>query len=797
MKKTPRKPYSLAGSKPFDGSEFSAMNQFALSNMPVFLEKLLPGGKIRSNEYVVCNPKRADKPPGSFKICVSGPKVGVWCDFAASVKGHDPISLVAYVRSLKPVEAVHWIRENIVTGNPGAPQPADTPHQPNVATPESSGNAPAAEGETLTMPPPEGAEHPARVLKQMGYRLPDQAWTYRTAEGAICHYVLRWDEVDGSKAIRPLSWVRTTEGEDWALKAWRDRRPLYNLDKIVANPKALIIVCEGEKAADAAGKLYAHAYTRGVVATTSSGGALAAEKTDWSPLAGRSVRIWPDADDAGLKYANDVAKQRLNEIGCKVEIIDAMALAANAPTGGKRPAQEGWDTADAVTEWQDHKALRKAINRSAKPFDPGPAYVSYGPFRMTKENLTVEGKAFGGEPIRICAPFEVLGESRNPGSLEWGKMLRFRDGDGKLHNRVVPNALLQGDPVNLCSLLANEGLAIHPDHKKLLLSYVAGVQSRRRVTVVMRTGWHEIEGRKRFVLPSETIGQEGPELMVLDATAVGPYETKGTLQSWQNSVAQLVADHYLPILALSAAFAGPLLDLAGQDGVGIHFFGASSTGKTTIIQAAASVWGRGSTAGGYVRAWSATRNGLEAAAASANDTVLILDELSVLEAREAGPAIYALANGTGKARMARDTSARETKTWRILVLSTGEIAMETKIAEDRGQKARAGQAVRMLEIPADRGKGFGVFSGRGSYPDAGKLADACKEAAKTNYGTAGPEFVRRLILMSVDQAGAITRSRVAQFVAATVPKGSDGQVVRAAKWFGLLGARESWPRSLA
>jgi putative DNA primase/helicase len=220
----------------------------------------------------------------------------------------------------------------------------------------------------------------------------------------------------------------------------------------------------------------------------------------------------------------------------------------------------------------------------------------------------------------------------------------------------------------------------------------------------------------------------------------------------------------------------------------MNLFGASSIGKTSIIKAAASVWGRGSSSGGYVRSWSATRNGLEAAAASANDTVLILDELSVLEAREAGPAIYALANGTGRSRMARDTSARETKTWRILIMSTGEIALDTKVAEDKGQKARAGQAVRMLDIPADRGRGFGVFSSTGSFPDAGKLADACKDAAKENYGTAGPEFVRRLVHMGVDKAGAITRNRIAQFVARTAPEGSDGQVTRAAQRLGLIGA---------
>jgi uncharacterized protein (DUF927 family) len=640
------------------------------------------------------------------------------------------------------------------------------------------------EGETVAVLPPEGAKDPALALKRMGYRIPDTIWTYRTAEGAISHYVLRWDEPDGSKEIRPLCWVRSTKGEGWDFKAWPEARPLYNLDKISANPDALIMVCEGEKAADAAGKLYAHAYERGVVATTSSGGAGAVRKTDWSPLAGRIVRVWPDADEAGLKYGGDIAKC-LGEIGCNITIVDVTALAAITPTGEAREAPKGWDAADAVAEWKNKKALRTAINCSARRYAPGSAYVSYGPFTMSAEGLTV---AFGGAPSRICTPFEILGESRNTGSLEWGKLLRFHDGDGKLHNRLVPNALLQGEPAVLCSLLASDGLAIHPDQKKLLLSYLAGAQSNRRVTVVMRTGWHENNGRRVFVLPSETIGQEGSELVVLDATAVGPYEAKGTFEAWKAGVGRMVADHFLPVLLMSTALTGPLLDLVGHEGGGIHIFGGSSIGKTTILRLAASAWGRGSSSGGYVRAWSATRNGLEAAAASANDTVLILDELSTLDAHEAGPAIYALANGTGKSRMARDTSLRETKRWRLLVLSSGEVAMATKVAEDKRQKLRAGQEVRMLDMSADRGKGFGAFSGAGSFPDAGQLADACKEEAEKNYGTAGPEFVRRLCRLGLKVVETRLRERVAVFVEAVVPKGSDGQVTRVAKLLGLIGA---------
>lgn len=258
-------------------------------------------------------------------------------------------------------------------------------------------------------------------------------------------------------------------------------------------------------------------------------------------------------------------------------------------------------------------------------------------------------------------------------------------------------------------------------------------------------------------------------------------------KDWQDGIGALATGHALPVLAISAAFAGPLLQLAGQEGGGVHIFGSSSQGKTTIIQAAASVWGRGATPG-YVRAWRATANGLEGAAASASDSVLILDELSVVEARDAASSFYGLANGSGKARAARDGSLREPKTWRVLILSTGEVPTETKLAEDRGRKARSGQLVRMLDIPADRGRGFGVFDHGGPDNDAGALAKTLKQAAISAYGTAGPEFVRRIIAEGADEIGETVRGMVAAFIETAAPAGSDGQIDRAAQRLGLIAA---------
>ncbi|HEX8912800.1 MAG TPA: hypothetical protein VF796_10610, partial [Humisphaera sp.] len=110
-------------------------------------------------------------------------------------------------------------------------------------------------------------------------------WTY-TVGGAARLIVLRFDLPDGDKQYRP---VHPTK------KGWRagdppGPLPLYRLDELRAAETAVTVyVTEGEKACDAARAI-------GLVAVTSAHGSSAADKTDWTPLAGRDVVVLPDAD---------------------------------------------------------------------------------------------------------------------------------------------------------------------------------------------------------------------------------------------------------------------------------------------------------------------------------------------------------------------------------------------------------------------------------------------------------------------------------------------------------------------
>ena len=201
----------------------------------------------------------------------------------------------------------------------------------------------------------------------------------------------------------------------------------------------------------------------------------------------------------------------------------------------------------------------------------GAALSIVGLFTMTAKRLEVE-KTEGRENerktvrARVSGPFEILGKSRNPKGGDWRLWLRRRDGDGRAHQKLVPFAALHGEAAALCQSLASEGLHIQIAKQRDFAVYLNGADARGRVTRVESTGWHSIGGREVFVLPLETIGPAGAETVILEGAANAPYEVRGTLAAWRASAGGLASGQVLPMLAVSAALAWPLLCLAGGEG---------------------------------------------------------------------------------------------------------------------------------------------------------------------------------------------------------------------------------------
>lgn len=163
-------------------------------------------------------------------------------------------------------------------------------------------------------------------------------WTYLDATGALLGYVVRYTDEQGEKSYRPWTYGSYSKNVSpvWKCTTWTSgRRPLYGLDKLAARPTAKVLLCEGEKAADAAQQLMP-----GMVCVTWPGGSNGFRYVDFTPLAGRNILLVPDADIAGEQAMLGVAGYLL-AMGCTVRQLD---------TSDQSVICRGWDLADALAD---------------------------------------------------------------------------------------------------------------------------------------------------------------------------------------------------------------------------------------------------------------------------------------------------------------------------------------------------------------------------------------------------------------------------------------------------------------
>lgn len=383
-------------------------------------------------------------------------------------------------------------------------------------------------------------------------------------------------------------------------------------------------------------------------------------------------------------------------------------------------------------------------------------------------------------PRWVCSRLDVVAKTRDAKSGEWGRLLQWHDDDNVRHQWAMPLELLQSDGTDMRRELARMGLTISPikAQRDLLAAYVQVWTVQSRARCVDRLGWYG----DVFVTPSESVGQDDEIVVFQNAHAIEPaFSVTGTPEDWRESVAALAAGNSRLIFALSVAFAGTLADVVGEDSGGFHLRGGSSSGKTTALKAAASVWGDPNA---YPRLWRATANGLEGLAALHNDGLLILDELSQVDPTEAGEAAYLLANGQGKARASRTGAARQSSRWRLLFLSAGEESLSALMARG-GRKANAGQEIRLADIDADAGAGMGAFETLHGQLNPAALALAIKDAAIRYHGAVGVAWLRQIVVNRQTLASVLKRS-IDEFVENTAPKDSAGQVLRVARRFALV-----------
>ncbi len=281
---------------PDRSAQRDAVRAALIARIESVLSALFPAGKKRRGLFLIGDV--LGSPGDSLEVVLTGDKIGLWTDRATG-DGGDIFDLIAAVRGIDPV--------------------ADFPRLLDAAA-DLAGRVPAAPSKASRKEAPVDELGPATAK-----------WDYLDADGKLIAVVYRYDPPGRKKEFRPWDARRRKTAPP-------DPRPLYNQPGIAG--AAQVVLVEGEKCAQAL-------IDAGISATTAMHGANApVEKTDWSPLAGKAVLIWPDRDKPGWEYAT-LAAQAILSAGAKTCHI----------LYPPEDAAESWDAADAVAEGFDVAAF--------------------------------------------------------------------------------------------------------------------------------------------------------------------------------------------------------------------------------------------------------------------------------------------------------------------------------------------------------------------------------------------------------------------------------------------------------
>lgn len=755
----------------------------------------MSNGKDQGREYLSLNPKRSDSKLGSLSINRDS---GAGGDFATGETWGDLVALTAWRFDCSQLSAAERLAGLLGIGVPERSKGAtggkhrasngntQASHHKQHTAPEKARESKDGDGWKCLIPVPDDAPTPPASNPRQGR--PSMRYPYRTEAGELAFLIDRYEGKAGKSFGQLTYWLHESGRSEWRWKSAPVPRMLYGLDLLAARPDAPVMVCEGEKAAEAARPLFPD-----YVCVSWPGGANAVDKAGWLPLAGRDVTLWPDLDEPGAACMEKLAgilaalpkppaalhlvqPQVFGLAGKGEDVADLVGW--DCSRCGEVCTRETWRTPAQMPEAaKDKNSQKKASTKDASA-------TIRGGFTLDPDGVrTVEITRDGEELARwICSFLEPLARVRSPDNQGWGVLVRLFDPDKVEHRLVIPMALFRGDGLEVAGMLLDAGLSMAPGARQKVITYLQTARPDARGRITSRTGWHASgDGPGVFVLPERAYGQGADEwIYEAEGSSVHAFKQKGTPEQWRDSIGRLCMGNSRLLFAVSVAFAAPLLYLVGGESGGFHYRSNSSDGKTTALRVACSVCGDGA----YMQRWRATDNGLEALAMQHCDSLLALDELAQLDPKVAGETAYMLANGAGKTRAARTGGARERAFWRVLFLSAGEISLAQHMAE-ANRTTRAGQEIRLVDIPADAGAGMGAWECLHGHQNGADFSRALDQAAKRCYGAPLVAFLDRLAQCTNDLPDELRKAQKL-FEAQHLSTEASGQARRVADRFALV-----------
>jgi hypothetical protein len=381
-------------------------------------------------------------------------------------------------------------------------------------------------------------------------------------------------------------------------------------------------------------------------------------------------------------------------------------------------------------------------------------------FRLSRSGIVMAKAAGRGEvqEVQIASdPVVISGRLVDAGSgdelvqVSWVRDARWKS--ETVRRSVVAN---RSEIVKL----ADKGFPVDSGTAPDVVSYCSHYEATNRLTIPVgavsaHLGWQGPQGEHGFLCGRRLITGDGVDTgetdpaaifsqrdrRILDVSFHGSGEgddeladglrAAGTLDGWKRA-ASVIEPYPRARLMLYAAFAAPLLDILGLDTYFVDLSGMTSTGKTTSLRLAASVWGQPDPAqpGSMLGSWNSSPTYIERRAALFNGIPVLLDDSKQARDPEfVARMIYDLASGQGKGR-GTIGGLRRSERWRTVVLTTGEQRL-ADFTQDGGTRGRV--------IPL-WGAPFGPATSETSY-----LVSRLPTALETDHGHAGPAFVAYLL----------------------------------------------------
>lgn len=234
---------------------------------------------------------------------------------------------------------------------------------------------------------------------------------------------------------------------------------------------------------------------------------------------GREVFIVFDANAAtnpSVKQARTGLARLLSDKGATVRVVDLP---------GDLPGVNGVDDLLGA-KGPDFVAglFAKVAQAEAKKGKQKRAQV--GSVVFTNSDTGVWADDEEGDKTWVCSELSVEADTRDERGENWGRLLRFRDRDDVWHQWAMPMELLAGDGREVRQELLRQGVTLGVTTKaRRLLEQYLNSKPEQAVLCVSKQGWH----RGAFVLPDETIGENGEPIYLQTLSANHLFRQAGTL----------------------------------------------------------------------------------------------------------------------------------------------------------------------------------------------------------------------------------------------------------------------------